>query len=172
MKYRELRGWKYELLETETLNINTVIGHDIETEYINYYFATGRLFVEPRYAWDGASGPTWDDKTNMRASLIHDALYQLIREGHLDIKWRKRADELLRDIFIEDAISQIRIKATIGRLLLVKAIKLRANLWYWSVRIAGRKYAMPEKNPRGKVIEIIYTDFKHKPLIQKGKHND
>ncbi len=138
MKYRELRGWKYELLETEMFDLFGISEDDIETEYINYHRFTGQLYVMRRYAWDGASGPTWDDKTNMRSSLIHDALYQLIREGHLDIKWRKRADELFREICIADGMN-----------------KFRAAIWYWVVRVRGRSRAMPEKNPRGKVIEIL-----------------
>jgi hypothetical protein len=31
----------------------------------------------------GASGPTFDTTSSMRPSLVHDALYQLLREGFL-----------------------------------------------------------------------------------------
>jgi hypothetical protein len=43
----------------------------------------GTLVISPGYAWDGASGPTYDSKSSMRASLVHDALYQLMRLGLL-----------------------------------------------------------------------------------------
>lgn len=45
----------------------------------------------------------------MRGSLVHDALYQLMREGILDHKKdREAADELLREICKEDGMSSIR----------------------------------------------------------------
>lgn len=45
----------------------------------------------------------------MRGSLVHDALYQLMRERHLDYKeHRQYADELLRDICLEDGMSRVR----------------------------------------------------------------
>ena len=136
MKYRHLHGYKYESLETETV-MTDITGMEIDTPYITLW-PSGQLFIKERYAWDGASGPTWDDKTNMRGSLIHDALYQLIREGHLGrAKWRKYADELLRDICIEDGMN-----------------KWRAGLWYWAVRTFGVKYSLPEISPRGKVVEL------------------
>ena len=40
----------------------------------------GHLVVLRGYAWDGPSGPTVTTKSFMRGSLIHDALYQLLRE--------------------------------------------------------------------------------------------
>jgi hypothetical protein len=44
----------------------------------------------------------------MRGSLIHDALYQLIREGHLPQKERFMADKILQQICLEDGMSRIR----------------------------------------------------------------
>jgi hypothetical protein len=45
----------------------------------------------------------------MRGSLVHDALYQLMREGLLDPEqWREPADSLLRAICREDGMSAIR----------------------------------------------------------------
>lgn len=55
----------------------------------------GRLFVKAGYAWDGCSGPTWDDKTNMVPGLEHDAKYQLMRLGLLSRAWRDTADDEL-----------------------------------------------------------------------------
>ena len=36
------------------------------------------------YGRDGPSGPTLDTRDFIRGSLVHDALYQLMREGLLD----------------------------------------------------------------------------------------
>jgi hypothetical protein len=60
------------------------------------------------YAWDGPSGPTWDTDTFMRGSLVHDAMYQLMRLGCMDRVHRCYADELLRDICIEDGMWSFR----------------------------------------------------------------
>lgn len=69
----------------------------------------GHLWISRSYAWDGPSGPTIDTKTFMRGSLVHDALYQLLRETDLglpDVRERHRelADHVLLDICIEDGM--------------------------------------------------------------------
>lgn len=46
----------------------------------------------------------------MRGSLIHDALYELIRKGLIDQKYKEAADQLLYDICLEDGMSVIRAK--------------------------------------------------------------
>ena len=56
------------------------------------------------YAWDGPSGPTIDTKDFMRPSLVHDAFYQLMREGKLGQECRKDADELLKIMCIKDGM--------------------------------------------------------------------
>lgn len=60
------------------------------------------------YAWDGPSGPTIDARNLMRGSLIHDALYQLIREGYLPQEYRNAADLLLKRLCIEDGMNKIK----------------------------------------------------------------
>jgi len=44
----------------------------------------------------------------MRGSLVHDALYQLMREGLLDYKYRDHADKLLQKMCIMDGMSRFR----------------------------------------------------------------
>jgi len=44
----------------------------------------------------------------MRGSLIHDALYQLMREKKIDQDQRLKADEVLRDICLECGMYSIR----------------------------------------------------------------
>lgn len=65
---------------------------------------TGLLLIGAGYAWDGASGPAIDTKTIMRASLVHDALYQLIRLGAIAMRDRDRVDQLFRAICLEDGM--------------------------------------------------------------------
>ena len=46
------------------------------------------MIVEKDYAWDGPSGPTIDTSNSMRASLVHDVLYQAMREEGLAYEFR------------------------------------------------------------------------------------
>jgi len=102
------KGYKYQLVETYEATIPIHPSSDITTEYITLSM-TGKLRIYRGYAWDGPSGPAIDTNNFMRPSLIHDALYQLMRNGYLDRdKWREPADRLLRQMCLEDGMSQIR----------------------------------------------------------------
>lgn len=134
MKYiKYKKHCKYKLKQTE--RIDTEIDVDTHNGFIS--LDRSRLIILEGYAWDGASGPTIDDKTNMRGSLIHDALYQLMREGLLDRAWRKYVDRLFHQICIEDGMN-----------------RFRAWYYYRAVRIFSRKYSFPQNDPNGKIIEI------------------
>jgi hypothetical protein len=65
---------------------------------------SGCVEIGPDYAWDGASGPAINTKNFRRGSLIHDALYQLIREGYLGLEHRPAADAVLYRTVIEDGM--------------------------------------------------------------------
>ncbi len=71
----------------------------------------------------------------MRGSLVHDALYQLMRERHLDHRvHRKPADKVFRDICLADGMSPV-----------------RAAVVYRAVRAAGLKSAKPRKKVKDKI---------------------
>ena len=102
------RGYKYQLANTYRHETGFVLGRIISTEFIRLN-QLGVLEIRSGYAWDGPSGPAIDTmKTFGRGSLVHDALYQLMRQGHLSDEWRKPADALLRDICREDGMNPIR----------------------------------------------------------------
>ncbi len=71
---------------------------------INNFSVIGGLFTfYPFHWWDGASGPAIDKVSNMRASLIHDAIYTLIELSELDEKkYRKIADRVFFRFLKED----------------------------------------------------------------------
>ena len=94
----------------------------------------GYLIIRSGYAWDGPSGPTYDSKNTMRGSLIHDALYQLIRDGLLPFDYWKKADDELYRICRLDGMSWI-----------------RARLWIRGLRLIGGSAAKP-KNKKGILI--------------------
>lgn len=121
MKYTKRRNWKYKLYETEMWATGIMVDRPIVTEFLQLGI-DGLLVVKPQYAWDGASGPTFDTKNTFLGSLIHDALYQLMREGYLDRKWRKRADEILYEILRSRRMTRI-----------------RARTWYRAVRKGAAK---------------------------------
>ena len=133
MKYRKLRKYKYQLMG-EYKRLTGITENPVQTSDL---FVTlkdsGCIAIAKGYAWDGSSCSL--DHYSIRASLVHDALYQLIREGLLDKKYRKQADQLYRDMLIEDGL-------------------LKANAWlrYWALRgFAG--YAVKPKK-EAEILEV------------------
>lgn len=98
----------------------------IETRFIGLS-ASGLLTIHPFYCWDGPSGPTFDTKTFMRGSLIHDALYQLMRQGYLSTSFKAEADRELFRACIEDGMW-----------------KWRARMVLKGLQIGGRAATLPE----------------------------
>lgn len=127
--YRELRNYKYELLEPYSHDVGLMPHADIITRYVSL-LRTGVLVISERYAWDGPSGPTVDTKNSLRASLVHDALYQLMKAGLLSWEYQERADALLRDIAVQDGMWRI-----------------RAWSWYCGVRLAGKVWSQNNGEP-------------------------
>ncbi len=128
------KGFKYQLAEDYSITIKICPVDPIVTDYIELN-SKGLLTIHKGYAWDGASGTTIDTKSSMRGALVHDAIYQLLRMEKINITWRTYADELLRDLCIEDGMW-----------------KCRAKAWYKAVeKLAG--FAADPKN----VKEVIET---------------
>jgi len=129
--YRD--NYKYQLDEDYAIQLPDTFKPDsILDIYEPYYILgiDGLLTIKAGYAWDGPSGPTFDTKNFMRGSLVHDVLYQLMRDDHLPTTCRKAADELLRQICIEDGMTSI-----------------RAWWVYQGVRIGGGDYVTSEWKP-------------------------
>jgi hypothetical protein len=93
-------GYKYQLWETTSCFIPWL--PDFETEWL---IAADRILTIKRgYAWNGANVIP-DCKEIMRGSLVHDALYQAIRLGWLDPRFKRAADRLFKNQCREDGIS-------------------------------------------------------------------
>lgn len=107
MFYQKLGRWKYRLAADYQIKIGFF---ETKAERGNDYvwLDHGSLTIFKGYAWDGPSGPSIDTRNWMRASLVHDALYQLIREGHVPRDLRKSVDQLMRSHLLEDGMSRIR----------------------------------------------------------------
>ena len=104
--YRD--GYKYQLCEGYSVLTNLKPAAFIFTEFVRLD-TDGTLSIADGYAWDGPSGPTIDTPDFMRGSLVHDALYQLMREKHLDhATYRELADKELKKICLEDGMPGFR----------------------------------------------------------------
>lgn len=90
IKFR--KGFKNQLMEDMILYSSVTPDKPIITDFYEIH-STGTIIGRKGYAWDGASGPTVDTKSAVRGSLGHDIVYQAMREGFLDWKWKEEIDE-------------------------------------------------------------------------------
>ncbi len=102
--YKKRRQYKYVLAEGYRHQTELRPGEPVEIASVLHLDADGLLTLRKGYAWDGPSGPTWDTRNFMRGSLVHDALYQLMREELLPRMYRDTADRLLRQTCQEDGM--------------------------------------------------------------------
>ena len=98
--------YKYRVEEFAEFRI-PIRGVETETAYLQLD-QEGWLRIKRGYVWDGPSGPTWDTLNFMRGSLIHDALYQLMRMELLPADYRQMADEVLYEVCRGDGMSRFR----------------------------------------------------------------
>lgn len=126
IQYKNRRRYKYTLFDDYRHETGITPLHAITTRFIDLDMS-GMLTIKKNYAWDGASGPILDTKRIMRGSLVHDALYQLMREKHLPQKARENADWLLREICLEDGMPEF-----------------NADLVYLAVDLFGQLYTKPD----------------------------
>ena len=102
MKYRRLKNYKYQL-EADYSYPTRIKGYLFKTPFLRMD-KDGTLTLYKGYAWDGASGPMPDCKSIMRASMLHDALYQLIKMKALPPKAKRIADRILRREALKDGL--------------------------------------------------------------------
>jgi hypothetical protein len=117
--YKE--GYKYQLVADFVIDISTdipaLVAVDIDTKFV--LLRAGVLTIRAGYAWDGPSGPTIDTPSGIYASIVHDALYQMLRlNARADC--REAVDKLFEHM-LEDA----------------GMWGIRARLWFAGVRAGG-----------------------------------
>lgn len=127
MKYREIKPYKFQLWETEKHKV--VLPDTISPPGDFVRIEDQELIIRKYYAWDGSTIPAknlfrifgWNsDKFCKIASLVHDALYQLMRAELLDREYKDYADQLYRDLCIKGGMSN-----------------WQANLRYWALKKFG-----------------------------------
>ncbi len=124
--FKKRRKYKYNLHADFEFQSEFKIDSVYDNGFLQL-FPGGKLIIKSGYAWDGPSGPAIDTKNFMKSSLVHDALYQLIREGVLPLTERKRADEIMREISLSVGMSSFRAWYT-----------------YLAVRLFGKSSAIPD----------------------------
>jgi hypothetical protein len=127
-----VEGFKYQL--AANLVVDTPIrGLRIDDDYFTLT-ENGRLIVRKGYAWDGASGPTFDTKSSMRASLVHDVFCQAMRDGRMSFDYQDQVNALFRQHCIEDGMWS-----------------WRASAWHAAVEFADA--GNPDQGPDRRVLE-------------------
>ena len=104
MSIRYRADYKYQLAETYSVQVD-IEGHAV-TDFV--LLDDGLLTIRAGYAWNGPNKPAIDTKNFRRPSLVHDALCQLMREGHLSMDLWEPAARLLQRMCIEDGMSELR----------------------------------------------------------------
>jgi hypothetical protein len=122
-------GYRYQLDRDYACMTGVRPPADISHRFFEIW-ANGVITAKEGYAWDGPSGPTFDTKNAMRASLIHDILYQAMAEDLLSWDFREQADDELAQICMEDGMGWF-----------------RATVWKKAVRSFGMWFSkhFPEK---------------------------
>jgi hypothetical protein len=124
-----IKGMKYCLSE------DTEVYTPIRCNYVrDKWFVlepNGKLIVYAGFCWDGPSGPTFDTKDSMRASLVHDVFCIMMRDGRLSYtQWQNEVNSFFEQQCIMDGMS-----------------KFRARLWYFAVELgdAGNPTQGPDR---------------------------
>jgi len=115
MELKYTKGYKYQTDEINRFKVDLSNINRLDLpmlcnpiRFISYDYNINKFIIDAGYAWDGPSGPTKDDKTNMRASFEHDVLYQLMRLKILPRRFRKVADKQFNETAKEDGMNWFR----------------------------------------------------------------
>jgi len=108
--YEEIsgKGTKYRLLKTHWCNAGITVNAELGA-YVKLN-SKGFLRVGAGYEWNGPNVVV-DNKSTMRASLIHDALCQLVEIGQLSDMWIPVINDMFEQHCIEDGLPVFLAKA-------------------------------------------------------------
>ncbi len=142
MKYSKTKGYKYKLEKDEKAYVELFT--NCHNDYIS--LDEGVLIIKHGYAWDGSSIPlkrfipSWlynFDKYCKTASLVHDALSQLMREGLLPKQGKEYIDGLYEEMAIDGGLS----------------VRNADRRYRW-LRKFGDSYIELETHPRNEIFEV------------------
>ncbi len=98
IRYKQITGG-YELMEDYSIRLTSLDISPVTHRY--FYVKSGVLFIRRGYRWNGISYLV-TTKRNIRASLAHDCMYQIIQLGLLAKNWQSLADGLFNRVMVED----------------------------------------------------------------------
>lgn len=135
-------GYKYQADEDYTQETG-IVPRAAGGNRFTHIDAGGKLTIFAGYAWNGANKPAINDRSFVRPSGTHDALYQLIRLGVLQPSDRAAADALLGVMLREDMLAIAATKPLAVRWA-VRALAVARPIWVVAgVRLLGGRYAQP-----------------------------
>lgn len=118
------KKYPFQVIREITIEKTGIIGFDVVTEYI-VLDKSGNLTIKAGYAWDGATS-TITNIEFLLGSLVHDAFYQLMRNGRILRHLRRKVDRLL--------VTIIRVNGM---------WRIKAAVVYGLVRMLSSKYTYP-----------------------------
>ena len=134
IKYKT--GFKYQLFEDYSVDVGVVPQEQIFCGRYLYLSEAGMLTMRNGYCWDGPSGPAIDSDTTIKPSLVHDALYQIIRRGFLpEDPYREMADKVFRELML--SIVPEKESESFSYWMNRKAHEVRCWYFYRAVRAFG-----------------------------------
>lgn len=134
MKIRYVEGMKYWLPEDVPPFKTPILGVSIVDRFFRLD-PDGTLYIFAGFAWNGASGPTFDTPSSMGPSATHDIFCICMRDGRLDYsRWQDTVNEFFRQQCLEDGMWE-----------------WRAGLWYRGVEFGDA--GNPKQGPDRQVLE-------------------
>lgn len=130
-KIKYLKDMKYCL--SGDFEIYTPITHNTIYDTWFYLYPDGMLKIKAGFCWDGPSGPTFDTKDSLKASLVHDVFCICMRDGRLNYKvYQNEINSFFKRMCIDDGMPE-----------------WRAHLWYLGVEFGDA--GNPKQGPDRKV---------------------
>jgi hypothetical protein len=137
-------GYDYKLVEDYGTRVVVRPPASISTRLIDLS-KDGELLIRAGYSWDGATGMP-DSPDVIRGSLVHDACYQLMREGALDPERDKAAvDQQLYSHCVEDGMNPGLARLVFEAVSKFGAAKLRTPKWTLYAPPEPTGYAFPSR---------------------------
>lgn len=112
---------RYQLADDYVIDIGFPHSTGLRADYVDLS-TDGVLSIERGFTWDGVTGLAFNTRNFARASLVHDAIFHLMREVGRDPELHEKADDLFRTIALDDGVHVIRVNVHCTSLRLVRSL--------------------------------------------------
>jgi hypothetical protein len=106
MNYSDIRDKKYRLDEPLQFHTGIIPPYPIKKNY-GYLSAEGVLSLKPGFCSDGATGAI-DTKDFLVPAFVHDWFCDMVNDKTLPVEYRRKADDLLKQMLLDNGMSPIR----------------------------------------------------------------